>query len=66
MSRNLFLLETAAVRLGDLLREVVFVGGATLDLMVSDEGAAPVRPTTDESRRGWLWYSAVGRFHHAR
>jgi predicted nucleotidyltransferase len=47
MSRNLFLLETAAVRLGDLLSEVVFVGGSTLDLMVSDEGAAPVRPTTD-------------------
>jgi hypothetical protein len=36
MSRNLFLLETAAVRLGDLLSEVVFVGGSTLDLMVSD------------------------------
>jgi hypothetical protein len=47
MSRNLFLLEKAAVRLRKLLDEVVFVGGSTLDLMVTDEGAAPVRPTKD-------------------
>ena len=41
------LLELAAVTLGDLVEDVVFVGGATLTLWVTDPGAPPVRPTTD-------------------
>jgi hypothetical protein len=33
--------------LGKLLDEVVFVGGSTLDLIVTDEAAAPIRGTVD-------------------
>src|SRR5688500_17790831 len=36
-----------AQRLGDLRREVVFVGGAILGLLLDDVGAAGVRPTDD-------------------
>jgi predicted nucleotidyltransferase len=41
------LLEAAAAALGDLLPEVVFVGGATVELWITDPGAPPVRPTKD-------------------
>ena len=41
------LLELAADALGELLDEVVFVGGATVTLWISDPGAPPVRPTKD-------------------
>jgi hypothetical protein len=41
------LLERGARALGDLLDEVVFVGGATLVLWISDPGAPPPRPTRD-------------------
>jgi hypothetical protein len=41
------LLEAAAATLGDLLREVVFVGGATVELWITDPAAPPVRPTKD-------------------
>jgi hypothetical protein len=34
---NLLLLETAAVRLGTLLESVVFVGGATVGLLITDD-----------------------------
>jgi hypothetical protein len=44
---NLELLEDAAAKLKELVSEVVFVGGATLDLIVTDEAAGPVRGTTD-------------------
>jgi hypothetical protein len=44
---NLLILEDAATKLQDLLKEVVFVGGATLGLLISDPGAAPVRVTLD-------------------
>lgn len=44
---NLDLLEDAAAKLTPLLREVVFIGGATLGLLVTDAGAAPVRGTID-------------------
>lgn len=40
-------LEAAAVALGPLLDEVVFVGGATIHLWVTDPGAPPVRATDD-------------------
>jgi hypothetical protein len=41
------LLETAAVTLGPLLEEVVFLGGASIDLWLSDPGAPAVRTTDD-------------------
>ena len=33
--------------LGDLVREVVFVGGATVELWITNPAAPPVRPTKD-------------------
>jgi hypothetical protein len=47
MASNLALLEDAARKLNHLVNEVVFVGGSTLDLMITDPAASPVRPTTD-------------------
>lgn len=44
---NLPLLEEAAAKLGPLLDEVVFVGGAILGLLMQDPAAAPIRPTRD-------------------
>lgn len=41
------LLERAADALGPLLEEVVFLGGATVSLWITDPGAPPVRPTKD-------------------
>jgi predicted nucleotidyltransferase len=41
------LLKSGAAALGGLLDEVVFVGGATLTLWITDPGAPPVRPTKD-------------------
>lgn len=41
------LLELAADALGELLDEVVFVGGATLTLWITDPGAPSLRPTKD-------------------
>ena len=47
MAEGLLLVEDAAAKLGPLLDEVVFVGGAVLPLLVTDTGAAPVRGTLD-------------------
>jgi hypothetical protein len=44
---NIELLELAASGLGDLLADVVFVRGATVELWIADPGAPPVRPTND-------------------
>lgn len=41
------LLELAAAALDDLLEEVVFVGGATVTLWITDPAAQPPRPTKD-------------------
>lgn len=41
------LLELAAATLGELVYDVVFVGGATVTLWITDPGAPPVRPTKD-------------------
>ena len=41
------LLELAGAALDDLLDEVVFVGGATLALWITDPAAPPPRPTKD-------------------
>jgi hypothetical protein len=44
---NIELLELAAAALDDLLPEVAFVGGATVELWITDPGAPPVRATND-------------------
>jgi hypothetical protein len=46
-SSNIDLLKKIARHLGPLLSEVVFVGGCTTELFITDEGAAEVRPTFD-------------------
>lgn len=45
--RNLELLIAAAGKLRPLLDELVFVGGCTTGLLITDEAAAEVRPTID-------------------
>jgi len=44
---NLRLLEEAAVKLAPFLNEIVFVGGVTLGLMITDPAASPIRITND-------------------
>lgn len=44
---NIELLELADSALGELSEEVVFVGGATVELWITDPGAPPVRATED-------------------
>jgi hypothetical protein len=44
---NLRLLEEAAIKLGPFLGELVFVGGVTLGLLITDQAAAPIRSTDD-------------------
>ena len=44
---NLPLLEHAASRLTPFLDEIVFVGGVTLGLLITDTAAAPIRGTND-------------------
>lgn len=45
--RNLELLIAAAEKLRPILDELVFVGGCTTGLLITDEAAAEVRPTMD-------------------
>jgi hypothetical protein len=44
---NQRMLEAAAGHLGPLLDDVVFVGGATVELWITDEAAPEFRPTAD-------------------
>ena len=44
---NLQMLEDAVRKLGTFLDEIVFVGGVTLGLLITDKAAAPIRGTTD-------------------
>lgn len=44
---NLQMLEDAVGKLAPFLDEIVFVGGVTLGLLITDEAAAPIRGTTD-------------------
>ncbi len=44
---NLKMLLIAVKNLGELADEMVFVGGCTTGLLVTDEGAAEVRATDD-------------------
>lgn len=41
------LIEQAAQELQSLLEQLVFVGGATVELLFTDQAAGPVRPTQD-------------------
>ena len=45
--QNLKMLEMAAEHLGSLLEEVVFLGGAAVELWISDPAAPEFRPTVD-------------------
>ena len=44
---NLPLLQDAVRKLAPFLNEIVFVGGVTLGLLITDEASAPIRSTTD-------------------
>lgn len=44
---NLKMLEQAIEHLEPFMEEVVFVGGATVELWITDEAAPEFRPTTD-------------------
>jgi hypothetical protein len=44
---NLRLLEEAATKPAPFLSEIVFVGGVTLGLLITDKNAAPIRSTDD-------------------
>lgn len=44
---NIELLEVAVEALGDLLDDVMFVGGATIELWLTSPGSTDVRPTED-------------------
>lgn len=44
---NLPLLEYAVLKLEPFLDEIVFVGGVTLGLLITDKAAAPIRSTDD-------------------
>ena len=44
---SIALLETASVALGDLVADVVFAGGATVGLWITDPAAPAPRPTKD-------------------
>ena len=41
------MLEDAVRKLAPFLEQIVFVGGVTLGLLITDEAAAPIRGTTD-------------------
>lgn len=59
---SLGLLEHAAEVLGELVNDAVFVGGATLDLFVTESGATSFRPTIDVD----VVISAVTRAEYER
>jgi predicted nucleotidyltransferase len=44
---NLKIVEKVALALGELNKEVIYVGGAVVSLYVTDEGAEQARPTKD-------------------
>lgn len=59
---NLPLLEDAVSKLTPILDEIVFVGGAILGLLITDEAAAPICGTTDvDVIAEIIWRSDVGR-----
>lgn len=46
-TRNILMLGEVAKRLQPLLEQLVFVGGATVDLLLTDQAAQTARPTED-------------------
>lgn len=46
-SANLDMLQRVATRLGDLRERVVFVGGAVIELLITEPGASELRVTSD-------------------
>jgi predicted nucleotidyltransferase len=46
-TRNILMLDAVAHRLKPLLGQLVFVGGATVDLLLTDQAAQAARPTED-------------------
>ena len=44
---NLPMLEDAVLKLTPFLDEIVFVGGVTLGLLITDKAASPIRGTND-------------------
>lgn len=44
---NLEIMEIAAARLGDLVEELVFLGGCATGLLLTDPLAPPIRATKD-------------------
>ena len=44
---NLAMIHHVAIRLGDLVESVVFLGGASTTLLITDMAASDVRPTND-------------------
>jgi len=44
---NLPLLEDAVLKLAPFLDEIVFIGGVTLGILITDKAAAPIRGTND-------------------
>ena len=44
---NAALLYSAVQKLAPLLDQIVFVGGCAAGLLITDQGAAPIRPTVD-------------------
>lgn len=47
MSSNINRLKIIAAGLGDLCRDVVFVGGSVAELYADDQAATDIRPTMD-------------------
>jgi len=46
-AENLEMLQTVAKGLGDLLNEIIFVGGAVAELYADDPASSDIRPTKD-------------------
>jgi len=44
---NIIMLQTVASGLGDLVDEMVFVGGAVAELYADDPASSDIRPTQD-------------------
>ncbi|MGD9570735.1 MAG: nucleotidyl transferase AbiEii/AbiGii toxin family protein [Thermoleophilia bacterium] len=57
-------LELAVSDLGDLAADLVFVGGASIVLWLTDRGAPPVRPTEDVDAVIAATYAELDRFGH--
>lgn len=63
-------LWTVAARLGDIAREVVFVGGMIRELLITDAAAGPARPTKDVDcvvdTATWIEYQKLSERLRAR